>query len=59
MFVSNQEQLKYLVEYEGDEALFEGKGQVGPGFITNSYAFGLFWLNDEGFLRLKQRKIRH
>lgn len=57
--MSNLGQTKYLVEKKGDYALFEDKGQVGPGVVTNSFHCSLFWLKREGCIDLKQRKMVH
>lgn len=58
--MTNLGRQKYLVEHEGDEALFEDKGKGGCGFLTTSLWFGQLWLNNEGSIGLKdkQREIR-
>lgn len=60
IFVINLGHWKYLVEHEGDEALFEDEGEVGLGSLTWSFYFGDIWLNNEGstVLKDKQRDIK-
>ena len=55
IFVSNLGNQKYLVEHEGDVALFELKGKVGRGSLTISDSFGILWLNNEGSIDLRDK----
>lgn len=55
IFVSYLRNQTYLVEHEGDEALFEDQGQVGPFVPTASLNFCVLWLNNEGPIDLKYK----
>ncbi len=46
---------KYLVEHEGDVALFEDKGKVGRGLLTTSCYIGHMGLDNEGSIGLKDK----